>query len=395
MSLERMEFCEDNILEAIDSGFILTGDGAKISLEYENGVDHGIEHLANIVEISAQEISVNRQRYGTLHDDGHLMIGVIHDPDNKHLEPPAAMGYHSSALRDPLFYPWHHHLNTNIFQRYKATLPPYEDDDLQFEGVEIIDTFVTTNDMAEVDTLETLTELADVRLPTGLVFGQDDQAFNPGHTNPLSGPRVTMRYKQLNHKPYSINLVLRNDNAYASEGWARVFLTPDTSEDQRLLMVEIDRFPVTLLPGETKEISRHSKDSSVIMKIPESFQYGDLQSSLESGNITADEFNHFGCGWPEHLLISKGKPEGSLFNIFVVVSKLLDGETLPVDLQTFTMCGVRGNDFPDKRPMGFPIDRPAKCVGGCEDQNWRNLLGGRKNMMAKHVKIVHDDRKNQ
>ena len=68
---------------------------------------------------------------------------------------------------------------------------------------------------------------------------------------------------------------------------------------------------------------------------------------------------------------------------------------MPVDLQTFTMCGVRGNDFPDKRPMGFPIDRPAKCVGGCEDQNWRNLLGGRKNMMAKHVKIVHDDRKNQ
>ena len=56
MSLERMEFCEDNILEAIDSGFILTGDGAKISLEYENGVDHGIEHLANIVEIPAQEI---------------------------------------------------------------------------------------------------------------------------------------------------------------------------------------------------------------------------------------------------------------------------------------------------------------------------------------------------
>ena len=70
-----------------------------------NGIEHGIDHLENIVEISAIDLGVNRQKYGTLHDDGHLIIGVIHDPDNKHLEPPAAMGYHSSALRDPCSTP--------------------------------------------------------------------------------------------------------------------------------------------------------------------------------------------------------------------------------------------------------------------------------------------------
>ena len=100
----------------------------------------------------------------------------------------------------------------------------------------------------------------------------------------------------MNHKPYSIKLVIRNDNIDPSEGWARVFLTPDTNKDQRMLMVEIDRFPVTLPPGVTTEIPRQSKYSLVIMKFPDGLKYGDLQSSLESGNITADEFNHLGCG---------------------------------------------------------------------------------------------------
>merc|ERR1719318_2130965 len=103
------------------------------------------------------------------------MIGVIHDPDKTHLEPPAAMGYHSSALRDPLFYPWHHHLNTNIFQRYKATLPPYTDQELQFPGVEIMEVFLATDDVEELDTLQTVTDwaeesqgtLGDKLLPTG------------------------------------------------------------------------------------------------------------------------------------------------------------------------------------------------------------------------------------
>ena len=59
MSVEHMEFCEDNILEAIHSGFILSENGTNITLEYRNGIDHGIEHLENIVEISGQDWSVN------------------------------------------------------------------------------------------------------------------------------------------------------------------------------------------------------------------------------------------------------------------------------------------------------------------------------------------------
>ena len=391
MSVDIMEQNEDNILQAIAEGFLVSEDGQQIPLEYVDGIDHGIEHLANIVEISAKELSVNRERYGTLHDDGHLMIGVIHDPDNKHLEPPAAMGYHSSAMRDPLFYPWHHHININIFQTYKASLPAYTDQELLYPGVEILDIVVTADDSEVIDTISTVTEWTDILLPTGIVLGQDDPSFTPAHTHPLAGPGVRLRYKQLHHQPYTINIVVNNNNNQPADGWVRIFMAPHTSEDQRTLMVEIDRFPVTLQPG-TVKYSRHSKDSSVTMKIPGGLEYGDLQSLLESGNITANDFNHLGCGWPQHLLISKGSTAGTSFSLFVVISKLLEGETLPPELDhSFTLCGEAGKKFPDKRPMGFPLDRPAGCEDpdDCEEQNWRNLLRGRDNMKEKTITVVH------
>merc|ERR1719445_655413 len=135
---------------------------------------------------------------------------------------------------------------------------------------------------------------------------------------------------------------------------------------------------------------RQSKNSSVTMKTPHGLEYGDLQSALESGNITAEDFNYLGCGWPKHLLISKGNSEGASFSLFVVISQLLEGETLPPDLgHSFTLCGVKGEKFPDKRPMGFPVDRPAQCEAPevCEEQNWRNLLRGRANMKEITVKV--------
>ena len=72
-----------------------------------------------------------------------------------------------------------------------------------------------------------------------------------------------MKYKQINHMPYSINLVLRNNNIDPAEGWARIFLTPETKEDQHKLMVEIDRCPITLSPGVTTEISRQRQLSDL------------------------------------------------------------------------------------------------------------------------------------
>lgn len=84
----------------------------------------GIEPLANTVE--ATSISLNPFFYDTfgLHNTGHLLIGYAADPYYKLRTPPGVMAEQSMSMRDPAFYPYHVVID-NLFERYKATLPPY------------------------------------------------------------------------------------------------------------------------------------------------------------------------------------------------------------------------------------------------------------------------------
>lgn len=43
----------------------------------------GIDILGNIIEASL--LSVNPNRYGDIHNMGHIMLSYIHDPDNRFL----------------------------------------------------------------------------------------------------------------------------------------------------------------------------------------------------------------------------------------------------------------------------------------------------------------------
>lgn len=43
----------------------------------------GIDHLGNIIESSI--LSLNKNLYGDLHNLGHFIIGLCHDPDGRNL----------------------------------------------------------------------------------------------------------------------------------------------------------------------------------------------------------------------------------------------------------------------------------------------------------------------
>lgn len=49
-----------------------------------------------------------------------------HDSDFFFQELSAIMGDTSINMRDPIFYRWHAYINY-LFERYKDTLPPYEE----------------------------------------------------------------------------------------------------------------------------------------------------------------------------------------------------------------------------------------------------------------------------
>ena len=84
--------------------------------------DGGIDLLGNIVESSS--LTPNRQLYGELINQGHIILSLAHDPENRYLESFGVMGDAATALRDPVFYRWHTFIQ-EIFHKYKDTLPKY------------------------------------------------------------------------------------------------------------------------------------------------------------------------------------------------------------------------------------------------------------------------------
>lgn len=111
-------------------GIILCLNLINIFLEQNKGLlsvrnTAGIEPLANTVE--ATELSVNPGIYDAfgLHNLGHLLIGLVEDPDWKVRKTPGVMSEVATAMRDPIFYPYHAVID-NIFEKNKESLTPYK-----------------------------------------------------------------------------------------------------------------------------------------------------------------------------------------------------------------------------------------------------------------------------
>lgn len=74
----------------------------------------------------------------------------------------------------------------------------------------------------------------------------------------------------------------------------------------------------TVNPG-VNTIRRESTSASVAIPFERSFRA--VGASYQP--TAADElarFRYCGCGWPQHMLLPKGKPEGMLFDLFVMIS---------------------------------------------------------------------------
>jgi len=73
-------------------------------------------------------------------------------------------------------------------------------------------------------------------------------------------------------------------------------------------------------PG-ANSISRASLQSTVTIPFEQTFR--NLENGRPSDNASAnlqDDFNFCGCGWPHHMLIPRGSPEGFPSVLLVMIS---------------------------------------------------------------------------
>ncbi|XP_053965114.1 phenoloxidase 2-like [Anastrepha ludens] len=348
MDVSDLERWSDRIFSAIAKGFVTDESGDQLPLDEVRGIDI----LGNIIESSI--LSPNRATYGDLHNMGHLFISYSHDPDHSYLESFGVMGDTTTAMRDSVFYRWHAYID-DIFQEHKTRLTPYSLSELSYPEISITGVQVDT-ERSQPNVLQTFWQQSDIDLSRGLDFVQRGDVF--------------VRFTHLQHTPFTYTININNDGGAQRYGTVRIFLGPKRDEthkemlfkDQRLLMVELDKFIVSLNPGENT-IRRRSSESSVTIPFEQTFRNVDKNGPGE-GSSEELEFNFCGCGWPDHMLIPKGSRGGLPCELFVMVSDY-DKDRIEVLIESTckdapSYCGLRDHRYPDRRAMGYPFDRLAR-----------------------------------
>lgn len=104
--------------------------------------------------------------------------------------------------------------------------------------------------------------------------------------------------------------------------------------------------------------------------------------------------NFCGCGWPDHFLVPRGtaKP-GTAFSLFVMATDWTEDRVATdreaskkVCRDAASYCGVLDDKYPDKKPMGYPFDRPP-------DKDIRTLSQFlTPNMATAEIRIQFEDR---
>ncbi|XP_014471247.1 PREDICTED: arylphorin subunit alpha-like [Dinoponera quadriceps] len=346
---------ESRILASIDSEYIKDMNNKMFNI-YTPG---GLNMVGNIVEGNAD--SYNYEYYGNIDFLAKKILGYNLEPSTTHQIVPSALEYFSIAMRDPAFYRIYQKIFDLFYDRYKLHQKPYNKNEVVYPELKI-ESFV-------VDKLITYFDQFDASINNGLMFDDAKEA---------ESTLIKIRQYRLNHKPFSFHFAINADKAMKAV--VRIFLGPKYDIHHKPMdfvenfkyFYEMDNFIVDLNAGANK-IVRHSQDCYFTIPDPEPSEvfYKKVLNSLDG--MESLPYVERLYGFPERLLLPKGKKEGMPFTMFVYVNPL-EGETVPY------MSRVFGNYKFDNKPLGFPLDRPVL-----------NFHYDGPNMMLKDVNIYHKD----
>jgi hypothetical protein len=173
------------------------------------------------------------------------------------------------------------------------------------------------------------------------------QVYNP------EGKSSSEKIDYLSHEDFSYFIRLQNSSEQAQTVTIRIFLAPEPWVEDNTAWIEMDRFERRLAGRERAVFFRPARLSSVIRKPAVG------HDELESTEPRATEETWCDCGWPYTLLLPRGTKEGLDFRLLVMLSSndLTMGDT-GAKCTSMSYCGLKDAEYPDKRPMGYPFDRP-------------------------------------
>jgi hypothetical protein len=297
----------DRLFAAASSGLLWRGE-TPIPIDQ-------LELLANTAESNAGSVdgeawAESLGPYGSLHNTGHVLLANL----CAKVDLPGIMASPSTAARDPVFYRWHRHVD-DIFDAWQRThLPPHD----LTQGPQVRMRQWLGEGLAPAHQCPDILLCLERDIPEaaspdfngeqwgeatfgGASWDKPPPAFlMTSHTLRTRMSQHAVRIPDgrevlkphLEHEPFFYFLRMENLLPREQTVTVRLFLVADAFAEERRLWMELDTFVHTLRPSQRAVLFRPSRQSSVVRR-----------------------------GWPAHLLLPRGRPEGMLFRLLVLLSE--------------------------------------------------------------------------
>ncbi len=366
-----------------------------------------IDNLGNTEEANINSVDYygsgnekNNLIYGNHHNDGHIHLMLF---DN--ISPFGVMAETATAVRDPIFWRWHKHIDS-IFHTWKEQQPPHDFSDAppvkirkattngkatsldiilcrqdglpaEFNGEQIASEAFGYSENPEQNNWNTDFANTTVKLSSGETVTTTDELLTQMEQRQiqLDDPPQTVTIDYLSHDDFYYFIRVENSSEQIQKLTVRIFLAPETEVEDWSSWIEMDKFLYRLDGSQRAVIFRRADLSSVIRKPalrPEDLANPD--SSLRDQQPWCD------CGWPYTMLLPRGTSEGMGFRLFVMFSS---GDDLNLPEQpecctSISYCGLQDTDYPDKRDMGYPFNRPfpkgiSSAIAQYDNMAWRTI----------------------
>lgn len=342
--------------------------------------------------------------YGSHHNIGHGLLASLPDPNGPFPNRGGVMRNPATAVRDPIFFRWHRHVDETFYIWQQLQ----ESHNLTADApkVSIRKNLDGATDGQSPDILVCMQkEIAGAHATDfdGQKFADENFGGDGNWDKPLSSfgfgineLHTMMRQETINlpsggtglkpyldHEEFYYFLRLENLLDQPQKVTVRLFLVAGEFAEERRMWIEMDKFAHSLDSKQKAVVFRPARFSSVVRKPAR--RPTDPPVPPHTGN----DPDYCDCGWPYHLLLPRGTEAGMDFRLVVILTDYqADLVGAEQKCGSMSFCGVKNADYPDKKPMGYPFDRPfaAKISEVFASSELVNIAT--KDFKIKHVKVM-------
>lgn len=338
-AIEMLKTWEHRLNEAIDRGYAILDCGTKVN------ITNNVEELAKVF-MSLPNGGYSKY-YGMFESVAKRILSAPVKTIDEHNIIPGVMQHYETALRDPMMWQLYKRIMKK-FMHWQKWQPSYTKEDLDFKGVEI--------KSVEMDKLITYFDTFDADITNAVDVSADELKDYQEKF------MIKARNWRLNHLPFTVKI---NVNANkAQKAVVQMFVASKydaygheySFKNNRENFYQMDKWLVELKEG-NNVITRESQSFSYYVK--DRTNYRTMMKEVHEKKWEMDNTEAH-CGFPERLMLPRGKKEGMPFEFFFIVSPWVEptgGHKESFDRNI--VCGIgSGNRFIDARPFGWPFDRP-------------------------------------